>query len=43
MTFNSMSLATLLMDFELEIFFDLVPYLISLETKDRETPTKKMS
>ena len=30
------------MDFELEIAFDLVPYLISLETQDRKTPTKKM-
>ena len=42
MTFNSMSLATLLMDFELEIFFDLGPYLIGLEMQDRETPNKKM-
>ena len=42
MSVNSVNLATPLMDFELEIFFDLVPYLISLETQDRETPTKKM-
>ena len=42
MTVNSLNLATPLMDFELEIFFDLGPYLIRLETQDRETPTKKM-
>ena len=42
MSDNSVNLATSLMDFELEIFFDLGPYLIGLEMQDRETPTKKM-
>ena len=42
MSVNSVNLATPLMDFELEIFFDLGPYLISFETEERKAATKKM-